>query len=526
MDSEHQSSYESLSLNNYDDFKSPESSDWEDYATPLAGSFTSLAEMQIDIVTTHSDEEPKEFDSRELTPIIRVETPINDLFLRNDEEIVEEILEDILLKIVQNEKTEQQLQKVAQFRPRSIITPVGCSHFLNSSSSEEEEDEAENDEEAEIVSIFSQKQTYPTIFEEPEDQLMNSGRKKEEEDGNVEMVEEDGVERIERQRQNNKTETVNCCISKMEDKIIQVNNLGEDFKMENLKLENDRLRFENEELAKELANVQKLLKEANHTIDEIEVEAEQQYTEMTSEIDELCEVVMKKDEELAGFKEKVATFQSLEQQRSLDMDSQKNIANRQKEVIEELREEVDGLMKKLSEMTKLKDKAVEEATLNKIKNQENERFLAGKAQLSVEIEDLQRELNKQKMILNNTSMSKLADAFEKKIVVLENDVRERDMLICKQNQLINSQRKSPTGIKKPFGGSRAAALAAEIPSAGSSSESFQHGLDQEAKDTIMSFILSDRYMQLANIYNIGRILELLPHEERALERHLTKDRFT
>lgn len=92
---------------------------------------------------------------------------------------------------------------------------------------------------------------------------------------------------------------------------------------------------------------------------------------------------------------------------------------------------------------------------------------------------------------------------------------------------------------------RASVLAAagNLPSAGSSSESFQNGLDLEAKEALLSFILrwglqnlrgqisnlwlsSDRHNQLANIYNIGRILDLTPQEERAVERHLTKDRFT
>ena len=73
------------------------------------------------------------------------------------------------------------------------------------------------------------------------------------------------------------------------------------------------------------------------------------------------------------------------------------------------REELDAITKKLSDVTKLRDKAIEEATLYKMKNMERDRFLSREAQMSMAIEDLHRELNKQKLILNQTSMAKLAD---------------------------------------------------------------------------------------------------------------------
>ncbi|CAB3399168.1 unnamed protein product [Caenorhabditis bovis] len=297
--------------------------------------------------------------------------------------------------------------------------------------------------------------------------------------------------------------------------------------MDNLKMENEQLRSQIEaidlnsidNLYKEYTNVQKQLAEANHTIDEIEIEAEQQYTEMTAEIDELCELVMKKDEELAKLKEKIATAMSHENQLKDDVDSQRAIVHRQKEIIESLREELDNMTLKYVEMTKLRDKAAEEATLNKMKNEERERFLAKEAQMSLEMEDLQRELNKQKMILSNTSMAKMIDSFERKILKLENDVRERDIIICKQNQSARDQVNPVNRITPHY------LVLGELPSAGSSSESFQNGLDHNAKEAIFSYLISDRHSQLANIYSIGRILELNNAEERTLEKHLTKDRF-
>ncbi|ULT80357.1 hypothetical protein L3Y34_010731 [Caenorhabditis briggsae] len=310
--------------------------------------------------------------------------------------------------------------------------------------------------------------------------------------------------------------------------------------MESLQVEIDKLQADldkvkngEKELLKINAKLKEDLEESQQTIDGIEVEAEQQYTELTGEIDELCEIVQKKDQELAMLKERIANLSMNEANLRDDVDTQRMIGQRQKEIIESLREELDTITKKLSDVTKLRDKAIEEVTVLKMKNMERDRFLSREAQMSMEIEDLQRELNKQKLILNQTSMAKLADTFDRKVLHLENELRERDMLICKQNQIINSHRKSPTGsvMTSRKMQPRASVLAASgnSPSAGSSSESFQQGLDAESKEALFNFIMrgfsNDRHNQLANIYNIGRILDLTPQEERTLERHLTKDRY-
>lgn len=130
--------------------------------------------------------------------------------------------------------------------------------------------------------------------------------------------------------------------------------------------------------------------------------------------------MLKKDQELAGLKEKVANLSVSEINLKDDVDSQRIIVQRQKEIIEGLREELDSITKKLAEVTKLRDKAIEEATIYKMKNMERERFLSKEAQMSMEIEDLQRELNKQRLILNGTSMAKLADTVSIQPVVFCN----------------------------------------------------------------------------------------------------------
>ncbi|PIC16119.1 hypothetical protein B9Z55_022834 [Caenorhabditis nigoni] len=300
--------------------------------------------------------------------------------------------------------------------------------------------------------------------------------------------------------------------------------------IEKLQADLDKVKNGEKELLKINAKLKEDLEESQQTIDGIEVEAEQQYTELTGEIDELCEIVQKKDQELAMLKERIANLSMNEANLRDDVDTQRMIGQRQKEIIESLREELDTITKKLSDVTKLRDKAIEEVTVLKMKNMERDRFLSREAQMSMEIEDLQRELNKQKLILNQTSMAKLADTFDRKVLHLENELRERDMLICKQNQIINSHRKSPTGsvmtTRKMQPRASVLAASGNSPSAGSSSESFQQGLDAESKEALFNFIMSnDRHNQLANIYNIGRILDLTPQEERTLERHLTKDRY-
>ncbi|CAD6190522.1 unnamed protein product [Caenorhabditis auriculariae] len=297
--------------------------------------------------------------------------------------------------------------------------------------------------------------------------------------------------------------------------------------MQQLRDENEHLRSQLEvfhmanieELRNEIENLRKQLEEANHTIDEIEVEAEQQYTEMSSEIDELCEVVMKKDEEIANLKEKLAKMDLDDSKLKEDLETKRLAIQRHLEIVENLRDELEQQEKKIDDLTKEKDKAINEAKEAKQKNDDKETFLANEAQMSLEIEDLQRELNKQKLILNSTSVAKIADTFERRILDLENAVRERDVLIHKQNQILNNNRRSPTSSRP------SPSYSSNLPSSTSSSESFPVNFDSKTRDTIYSFLLSDRHSQLANIYNIGRILELSSQEEQTLERHLSRDRF-
>lgn len=159
-----------------------------------------------------------------------------------------------------------------------------------------------------------------------------------------------------------------------------------------------------------------------------------------------------------------------------------------------------------------------------MKNMERDRFLSREAQMSMEIEDLQRELNKQKLILNQTSMAKLADTVSQRIHnILSNNLfssiekfstlrtncgREICLFVSKikSSTVIGSRRPDQLSliakcnvsrfseivsrIHKLFS-ARASVLAAagNLPSAGSSSESFQNGLDVEAREALLSFIL-------------------------------------
>ena len=63
----------------------------------------------------------------------------------------------------------------------------------------------------------------------------------------------------------------------------------------------------------------------------------QQDTELTGEIDELIEVVQKKDAEIAAFKEQLAEKQKTEAKLNENLESYKAVMQRQKEIIENLR---------------------------------------------------------------------------------------------------------------------------------------------------------------------------------------------
>uniref|UniRef100_A0A1I7XNM5 GRIP domain-containing protein n=1 Tax=Heterorhabditis bacteriophora TaxID=37862 RepID=A0A1I7XNM5_HETBA len=295
-----------------------------------------------------------------------------------------------------------------------------------------------------------------------------------------------------------------------------------------LKAELDSLRADSskisiEELFRENQSLLHQLNEANSYVDQVDVEAEQQYTELTSEIDELCTLVEKKDNEITVLKDKIQE-QTRTNIKLTDQVEQKNTNNqRQAEVIENIRTELDNEREKVRDLVKEKEKI--QLEFNKMREKiETDKgdSLAKNVLLSIEIEDMQRELEKQKEILASTSIAQIVDRWERRVLDLENEVREREVIIHTQQCILNELRRLP-----PRESSSVTSVSGIFNSGGSSSDSFhmkESGLDQSSRNTLIKYILSDRNNQLANIYAIGRILDLSNQEVDYLERSLSKER--
>ncbi|KJH41182.1 hypothetical protein DICVIV_12841 [Dictyocaulus viviparus] len=164
---------------------------------------------------------------------------------------------------------------------------------------------------------------------------------------------------------------------------------------------------------------------------------------MSSEITELCELVLKKDNELQSFKERISEINRLIEKKNAIAEQQKQTVQRQTEVIESLRDELDCEKERSAQLIKEKNVLQEELkSVKKTVEIEKDDALAKHILLSIEIEDMQRELEKQKEILAGTSIAQIVDRWERRVLNLENEIRERDVLIHTQQSLINDLRKN------------------------------------------------------------------------------------
>ncbi|VDM76038.1 unnamed protein product [Strongylus vulgaris] len=265
-----------------------------------------------------------------------------------------------------------------------------------------------------------------------------------------------------------------------------------------------------ENLLRENEKLQEELKEAKSYVDQVDVEAEQQYTELSSEITELCELVERKDNEIKALKEKLAELNKTIEKNNEVAEQQKQTAQRQTEIIESLRDELDSEKEKSALSAKEKDKVQEELNaLKKTIETEKGDALAKDVLLSIELEDMQRELEKQKEILASTSIAQIANKWERRVLSLENEIRERDILIHTQQSVINELKRTMrdnSGL---------------LHSGGSSSDSFQtRDNSPSSRFSVVKYILSDVNSQLANVYAIARILDLSSQELDYLEKSL------
>ncbi|RCN53645.1 hypothetical protein ANCCAN_00139 [Ancylostoma caninum] len=272
-----------------------------------------------------------------------------------------------------------------------------------------------------------------------------------------------------------------------------------------------------ENLLRENEKLQEELKEAKSYVDQVDVEAEQQYTELSSEISELCELVEKKDNEIKALKEKLADMNKALEKNSGVAEQQKQTAQRQAEIIED---ELDSEKEKSALLARDKEKIQEELNgLKKTMETEKGDALAKDVLLSIELEDMQRELEKQKEILASTSIAQIVNKWERRVLSLENEIRERDILIHTQQSVINDLKRTlRDNSVSPF---RIVKFPGLLHSGGSSSDSFQtRDNSPSSRFSVVKYILSDVNSQLANVYAIARILDLSSQELDYLEKSL------
>ncbi|KAE9414745.1 hypothetical protein Angca_006941 [Angiostrongylus cantonensis] len=298
-------------------------------------------------------------------------------------------------------------------------------------------------------------------------------------------------------------------------------------------MNNSRVEVVVEKLLRENQRLQNELEEARAYVDQVDVEAEQQYSELSSEIVELCDLVEKKDHELIALKEKLSEVNRLVEKNNDVMDHQKQTMARQTGVIESLRlvyfsiyklrkflfwlrisilrDELDSERDKSAHLIKEKEALQEELnSIRKAVETEKGDALAKDVLLSIEIEDMQRELEKQKEILASTSIAQIVDRWERRVLSLEDEVRERDILIHTQQGLINVLKRNMRENSGEFSHSH-----------GGSTDSFQTPENNPSPGfSVVDYILSDVNSQLANVYAIARILDLSSQELDYLEKSL------
>ncbi|PIO77592.1 hypothetical protein TELCIR_00299 [Teladorsagia circumcincta] len=265
-----------------------------------------------------------------------------------------------------------------------------------------------------------------------------------------------------------------------------------------------------ENLLRENEKLQEELKEAKSYVDQVDVEAEQQYTELSSEITELCDLIEKKDNDIKALKEKLSEVNKLVEKNNDIVEQQKQNVQRQTGVIESLRDDLDSEKEKNTLLAKEKEKLQDELnSVKKLIETEKDDALAKDVLLAIELEDMQRELEKQKEILASTSIAQIVERWERRVLSLENEVRERDVLIHAQQSVINDLKRN---IRENCN---------FLHSGASSSDSF-HTPDNNpsSRFSVVKYILSDVNSQLANVYAIARVLDLSSQELDYLEKSL------
>ncbi|CAJ0575070.1 unnamed protein product, partial [Mesorhabditis spiculigera] len=253
---------------------------------------------------------------------------------------------------------------------------------------------------------------------------------------------------------------------------------------------------ENEKLKKQLAD-------ANAYVDQADVENEQQYSTMTHQIEELIQMVHDKKKEILTLTKELEDKTTVTERLNKNVDQHKTSIDRQHEIIEQMREELDREKDGRIEAENEKDRLYNE--LDDLKRRE--------FTLQMELEDVQRALDKQKEILNTSSVTALVDKWERRVLLLENAVREREVMLHTQQQMIHELRRQQ-GFAHRGAGSSGESLDSSERSA----------LEHRKKQAVLRYITSDDYEKRELVGSIAAALDLTRDEEDYVRNTLGRSR--
>ncbi|KAK6109937.1 GRIP domain family protein [Brugia pahangi] len=167
------------------------------------------------------------------------------------------------------------------------------------------------------------------------------------------------------------------------------------------------------------------------------------YTSAKSRLNELCEIIEKKDKQLRlvrnGLNEKDLEIGKLHDRiRALEYN-----CGRLQSVIESVGDESDQNQIKLNEIINERDGLlVRNASLSRQIEFEKREWSIERERLSMDLDDVTRELELQKMILNGESISEIVQRWQTKVFELEGMITDRDHAIRAQEARISKLKQS------------------------------------------------------------------------------------
>ncbi|VDM25328.1 unnamed protein product [Toxocara canis] len=266
-------------------------------------------------------------------------------------------------------------------------------------------------------------------------------------------------------------------------------------------------------LHRENAALRRHLIEANSYADTVEIENEQNFTTMSNKIDDLYDTLDEKNRLLnianLRLKEKEQEISKLQERISaLEKNNQ-----RQQQVIEVTREEANR------EKEKFREAAKERAELllrNASLFHQKREWSIERERLSMELNDVTRELDLQKMLLNGESISEIVQRWESKVFDLEDMVADRDAAIRAQQQRIGELKQM--GVRGSGEMSSSESLSSQKAVLRADSAALAH-----LKRILLQYLANpteEQYAQL--LQSISSVLHLSSEDNFALVEHMKR----